>query len=44
MNEADARAAYNGISQDYAKILYNRGAKIEEFGGGTWVNKCLEQA
>ncbi len=44
-NYDDAFAAYSAISPNYAKILYSEGeGLLEQYGGSTWVNYCIDEA
>ena len=43
-NAADANKIYNGVSKDYAKILWNNGKVIHKYGGGEWTLNCIQDA
>jgi len=41
---ADAEKIYNGVSSDYAKILYHDGKVLHKFGGDEWTLDCIQVA
>ena len=41
---ADAEKIYNGVSKDYAKILYHDGKVLHKFGGNEWTLDCIQVA
>lgn len=43
-SEKAANKIYNGISKDYAKILWNDGKVIHKFGGEEWTLSCIQEA
>lgn len=43
-NAADANKIYNGVSPDYAKILWNDGKVIHKYGGEEWTLSCIQEA
>lgn len=41
---ADAEKIYNGVSKDYAKILYHDGKVLHKFGQHEWTLNCIQVA
>jgi hypothetical protein len=42
--EADAHKIYNGISKDYAKIIWHDQKVIAKYGGEPWTLNCIQTA
>jgi len=43
-SEAAAQKIYNGISRNYAKILWHDNKVLEKYGGAPWTLNCIQTA